>query len=168
MTLDQILAILTGRKVYNEATNTWHVYDDHGVEIVNASGVLLQGLHGFLLRQYSEVGAGRYKRSRVIIGTKEYFLTPQETADLLIQRAKQRKEKVSVEKDNIVVIPEKQDKILSSKPVTIESSHFDLQAQINANYAFIDRLRKEFQRLEQIEIARLLEEDDEECLMLLL
>lgn len=55
MTLDQILAILTGRKVYNESTNTWHVYDDNGNEIVNASGVLLQGLHGFLLRQYSEV-----------------------------------------------------------------------------------------------------------------
>lgn len=113
-------------------------------------------------------GAGKNKRSRVIIGDKEYFLTPFETADLLIQRAKQRKEKVSVKQDNIVVIPEKRDKILSSKPVTIESSHFDLHAQINANYAFIDRLRKEFQRLEQIEIARLLEEDDEECLMLLL
>ena len=168
MNLDQILAILTGRKVYNESTNTWHVYDDNGNEIVNASGVLLQGLHGFLLRQYSEVGAGKNKRSRVIIGDKEYFLTPFETADLLIQRAKQRKEKVSVKQDNIVVIPEKRDKILSSKPVTIESSHFDLHAQISANYAFIDRLRKEFQRLEQIEIARLLEEDDEECLMLLL
>lgn len=104
------------------------------------------------------------KASHVVISGDEYYLTPEQTASLLIHRADKNKDN----KYNVLVIPEKRDKILSSKPVTIESSHFDLHAQISANYAFIDRLRKEFQRLERIEIARLLEEDDEECLMLLL
>lgn len=56
--LDRILAILTGTKV--KEGNLWRVYDSLGVEIADASGVLLQGLHGFLLNnQYSlEIGGG--------------------------------------------------------------------------------------------------------------
>lgn len=52
--LDRILAILTGRKVYDSATKTWHVYDVNDVELVDASGILLQGLHGWLLRGANE------------------------------------------------------------------------------------------------------------------
>lgn len=51
--LDQILAVLTARKVYDDSTNTWKVYDSLGSEIVDSSGILLHGLHGFLLRNTS-------------------------------------------------------------------------------------------------------------------
>ena len=47
--LDQILALLTGRKVYDPATHLWRVYDSGGVEIADVGGVLQRGLHGWLL-----------------------------------------------------------------------------------------------------------------------
>ena len=50
--LDQILAILRGRKVYDSAGGLWRVYDDLGVELADTSGILLRGLHGFMLRQF--------------------------------------------------------------------------------------------------------------------
>ena len=49
-TLDQILAILTGRKVYDSTTDLWRVYDAGGVELADSSGILLRGLHGWLLQ----------------------------------------------------------------------------------------------------------------------
>lgn len=52
MSLDLILNILRGRKVFDDTTKTWSVYDSNGTELVNSSGILLQGLHGFLLRQF--------------------------------------------------------------------------------------------------------------------
>ena len=53
--LDLILAILMGRKVYDQVTKLWHVYDANGVELVDPSGILMQGLHGLLLRGANEV-----------------------------------------------------------------------------------------------------------------
>lgn len=110
------------------------------------------------------------KKSRVIIGTKEYFLTPLETADLLIQRAKKRK-KQKIE--SVTVIEEKTESVNTvetHKPdkIDVKFSQFDLSASIKASNAFIEKLRAEFYRLEAEEIERRLELDDEECLMLLL
>lgn len=70
--LDEILSILTGKKVFDEATNTWRVYDSLGNEIADSSGILLQGLHGFLLRQYVEsasvtAGGGPARKKSVYI-----------------------------------------------------------------------------------------------------
>ena len=42
MNLDQILAVLTGRKVKDGTT--WRVYDSNGNEIASGDGVLLTGL----------------------------------------------------------------------------------------------------------------------------
>jgi hypothetical protein len=52
--LDQILAILTGRKVYDSTTKLWRVYDSTGVELADPSGILLRGLHGWLLMQANQ------------------------------------------------------------------------------------------------------------------
>lgn len=49
MTLDQILAILTGRKEYDAATGAWRVYDANGNELTAPSGALWRGVHGALL-----------------------------------------------------------------------------------------------------------------------
>lgn len=67
--LDQILAILTGRKVYDSTTRLWRVYDENGVELADPSGILLRGLHGWLLlaanQQQAEeaqvTGGGNYR-----------------------------------------------------------------------------------------------------------
>jgi hypothetical protein len=71
MSLDDILAILTGQKVYDDETHTWKVYDQYGTEIVNASGILMQGLHGFLLRNQEGVtgaaGFSQKKRRKNIV-----------------------------------------------------------------------------------------------------
>jgi hypothetical protein len=48
--LDSILALLRGRKVLDEATNTWRVYDAGGVELADPGGVLWRGVHGALLQ----------------------------------------------------------------------------------------------------------------------
>lgn len=48
--LDSILALLTGKKVYDPATKLWRVYDNNGVELADPGGVLLRGLHGWLLQ----------------------------------------------------------------------------------------------------------------------
>lgn len=47
--LDAILALLTGRKVYDPATGLWRVYSAGGDELADTSGVLLRGLHGWML-----------------------------------------------------------------------------------------------------------------------
>lgn len=47
--LDDILALLRGRKVLDEATNTWRVYDADGAELADPGGVLWRGVHGLLL-----------------------------------------------------------------------------------------------------------------------
>lgn len=49
--LDQILAILKGRKVYDSTTRLWRVYDQNGIELADPSGILFRGLHGWLLQQ---------------------------------------------------------------------------------------------------------------------
>lgn len=81
--LDRILAILTGRKVKDG--NLWRVYDPDGNELANASGVLLQGNHGFLLNgQYvrqmlASLGAAPYqvRRQKVVVDdeVEEPFLS---------------------------------------------------------------------------------------------
>ena len=53
--LDQILALLTGTKIYDESTGLWRVYDSNGIEIADEGGVLFRGLHGWLLRQHIAV-----------------------------------------------------------------------------------------------------------------
>lgn len=57
--LSQIVAILTGRKVYDEETGLWRVYDSDGNELADESGVLFRGLHGMLLyNQFEEESSG--------------------------------------------------------------------------------------------------------------
>lgn len=48
--LDDILALLRGRKVLDETSNTWRVYDAGGVELADPGGVLWRGVHGMLLQ----------------------------------------------------------------------------------------------------------------------
>lgn len=65
--LDDILNILQGIKVYDSASGLWRVYDQNGVELADPGGVLLRGLHGFLLRQFvieATVAAGGVSRKR--------------------------------------------------------------------------------------------------------
>ena len=111
--LDQIISILTGRKVYDQTAKTWHVYDENDVELVDASGILLQGLHGFLLRggqyqapMFASLGGARphdVQRKKQIVDEVPSPL-PQETVsrirdellavtltDDVIQRARKRK-----------------------------------------------------------------------------
>ncbi len=47
--LDDILALLRGRKILDETTGTWRVYDSNGVELADPGGVLWRGIHGLLL-----------------------------------------------------------------------------------------------------------------------
>ena len=47
--LDQILALLTGRKVYDPATKLWRVYSPDSTELADESGVLMRGLHSWML-----------------------------------------------------------------------------------------------------------------------
>ncbi len=46
-TLDQVLAILTGAKVFTG--RQWRVYDANGAELADPGGVLWRGVHGALL-----------------------------------------------------------------------------------------------------------------------
>ena len=121
MSLDDILVILTGQKVYDDETHTWKVYDQYGTEIVNASGILMQGLHGFLLRggkyqapMFASLGWARphdvqRKKQKKIVDAVTSPL-PQETisrisdellssilADDVINRAKKRKTRAEEE-----------------------------------------------------------------------
>lgn len=48
--LDDILALLCGRKVLDEASNTWRVFDAGGTELADPGGVLWRGVHGLLLQ----------------------------------------------------------------------------------------------------------------------
>lgn len=54
--LDDILSILMGRKVYDTTTKLWRVYDADGNELADPSGILLRGLHGWLLQQANGQG----------------------------------------------------------------------------------------------------------------
>lgn len=49
--IDHVLAILRGRKEFDAGAGVWHVYDGVGGELADPGGVLLRGLHGWLLRQ---------------------------------------------------------------------------------------------------------------------
>jgi hypothetical protein len=46
--LDQILALLTSTKIYDESTGLWRVYEGP-TELADDSGVLWRGLHGWML-----------------------------------------------------------------------------------------------------------------------
>lgn len=72
--LDQILAILMGRKVYDSTTKLWRIYDQYGTELADPGGILLRGLHGWLLSQANQQAAndadirpGGKRRRRVVI-----------------------------------------------------------------------------------------------------
>lgn len=54
-TEEQILAVLTGRKVFDG--NTWRVYDPGGTELAHPGGVLWRGAHGALLWNVNAVRA---------------------------------------------------------------------------------------------------------------
>ena len=70
-TLDQILAILMGRKVYDSATGLWRVYDSNGVELADPSGILLRGLHGWLLQQAAMLSAVRRECEVDFVGDRK-------------------------------------------------------------------------------------------------
>ena len=55
--LDQILALLTGTKIYDESTGLWRVYDGPA-ELADDSGVLWRGLHGWMLMANSNNANG--------------------------------------------------------------------------------------------------------------
>lgn len=73
--LDQIFAILTGRKVHDSTTGLWRVYDQYGTELADLGGILLRGLHGWLLqtanqKEAKRTGGGRGSRrdrKRVVV-----------------------------------------------------------------------------------------------------
>ena len=48
--LSRILAILMGCKVYDETSHLWRVFDQDENALVDEYGILLHGVHGFLLR----------------------------------------------------------------------------------------------------------------------
>ena len=56
--LDQILALLTGRKVYDKTSGLWRVYDAGGTELADPGGALWRGLHGWMLYQNSHLRGG--------------------------------------------------------------------------------------------------------------
>lgn len=114
--LDRILAILAGRKVKDG--NLWRVYDPDGNELSNASGVLMQGNHGFLLNgQYvrqmlASLGAAPYEIRRTKPVAEEEIEEPILPVDIdrirreflseslaqdLIRRAKARKARADEE-----------------------------------------------------------------------
>ena len=53
--LDAILALLTGTKVYDAATGLWRVYAPDNTELADESGVLMRGLHGWMLAPTSSL-----------------------------------------------------------------------------------------------------------------
>lgn len=55
--LDKILALLTGRKTYDTAARQWKIHDTNAVELADPGGVLLAGLHGWLLRTSAPVAS---------------------------------------------------------------------------------------------------------------
>ena len=55
--LDAILALLTGKKVYDAGTGLWRVYAPDNTELADESGVLMRGLHGWMLTEGSAEGA---------------------------------------------------------------------------------------------------------------
>jgi hypothetical protein len=67
----QILALLTGRKVFDG--RQWRVYDSGGTELADPGGVLWRGVHGALLWNASRVAvvtggqshSGRARRIRI-------------------------------------------------------------------------------------------------------
>lgn len=54
--LDAILALLTGKKVYDAGTGLWRVYAPDNTELADESGILMRGLHGWMLNPTSSPG----------------------------------------------------------------------------------------------------------------
>lgn len=101
-------------------------------------------------------GSARLRRKRVFIDGKAYFISPQEAAQLLIARATTRDA-------SEVTAPE----IIKTTPVV------DYEAiktsSVKASREFIDRMSAEIERMRVLAHRRTVEEEDDiECLMLLL
>lgn len=71
--LDQILALLTGRKIYDSATKLWRVYDAGGIELADPGGTLLRGLHGWLLQANAQSTDVVEYAARIGGGGSDYF-----------------------------------------------------------------------------------------------
>lgn len=103
----------------------------------------------------------KLRRKRVFIDGKEYFLNPLEAANLLIEKSK----KAESIKDDAVTV--KREIVQLSKPSISDevTSRFD----IRASQVFIDRMNAEINRMNDLAIRRKIEEEDDiECLMLLI
>lgn len=72
LNLSLALGILSGAKVFDDATGLWRVYDDQGNELADPSGILLRGTHGVLLLQITPVA-----ESQVVHGGGYEFLNPE-------------------------------------------------------------------------------------------
>ena len=104
-TLDQILAILMGRKVYDSATGLWRVYDSNGVELADPSGILLRGLHGWLLLAATQHQA---EEEQVPTGGGNYrWLNPRRKTRKEIEE--ERIKLGIIEKEKVVVAVKKAD-----------------------------------------------------------
>lgn len=107
-------------------------------------------------------GGGRFKRKRVFIDGKAYFLNPQEVANLLVERAAKAAEETEATADELHA---------DVLPACIQAIDYEAikASGVKASQAFIDRMNAEIERMKALEIQRQLdEEDDIECLMLLL
>ncbi len=103
--LDQILAILMGRKVYDSATGLWRVYDENGVELADPSGILLRGLHGWLLLAANQQQA---EEEQVPTGGGNYrWLNPRRKTRKEIEE--ERIKLGIIEKEKVVVAVKKAD-----------------------------------------------------------
>ena len=133
-TLDLILAILTGRKVYDPETKLWHVFDANGIELVDTSGVLMQGLHGWLLRE-----ANQRKTTEVIVADGGAILD--------FQREKEKKDREAfrrIHQERLEIIRQHEQRIEAERLAKEEA---DKQAEL-------DRIEQERQRIAAIESYR--------------
>lgn len=162
MSLDLILGILRGVKVYDSDTKTWRVYDSQGNELVDSSGILLQGLHGLLLRNASNVAAGRLygKRNYVHIERDgEYLIFPSAAyaaAYLEWEKTQSKKKSKKVSKK----VPKKAKVKPIKQPIRIEKKALDTYLkQIDAPETVKSLVDYgEFERL--IALYRQMEDDD--------
>lgn len=102
--LDQILAILMGRKVYDSTTRLWRVYDENGVELADPSGILLRGLHGWLLLAANQQ---RAEEAQVTGGGNYRWLNPRRKTRKEIEE--ERIKLGIIEQEKVVVAVKKED-----------------------------------------------------------
>lgn len=108
-------------------------------------------------------GGGRFKRKRVFIDGKAYFLNPQEVANLLIARAAVEPEEApeELEAEEAAAIDPAPMPVIDYKAIRADS--------VQASREFIARMNAEIERMRSLAIHRQIEEEDDiECLLLLM